>query len=73
MLNNCNLIVANHLALLGDKLVDHTKLVRNLKTDMDSVYERIRKLINHLKDKYPEEVEIAEKEELKRMPPPEDE
>ena len=73
MLNNCNLIVANHLALLGDKLVDHTKLVRNLKSDMDSVYARIRKLKNHLKENHPEEVESAEKEALEKMPPPKDE
>lgn len=70
MLNNCNLIVANHLSLLGDKLVDHTKLIRTLKGDLDIVYDRIRKLKAHLHVKYPAEVEKAEQDELEKMPLP---
>ena len=73
MMNNCNLIVSNHLALIGGRLGDHTTLVLNLKRDLDSVYSRIRKLKNRLKEKYPEEVENAEKEELEKMPLPENE
>ena len=67
------MIVANHLSLLGDKLGDHTKLIRGLKTDLDTVYARIRKLKTHLREKYPDEVEQAEKEELEKMPIPTDE
>ena len=63
----------NHLSLLGDKLSDHTKLIRNLKTDLDQVYSRVRKLNNHLREKYPAELAQAQQEETLKMPPPDDE
>ena len=70
MIQNCNAILANHLNLIGAQLGDHTKTVKSFKVELDNVFARIKIIKNKIREKYPNELEIAESEELEKMPPP---
>merc|ERR1711908_54263 len=64
MLENCNAIMENHMAHIGPQLTEHAKTISLLKSDLDRVFSRIRQMKAKIGEKYPDELDAAEAEEL---------
>lgn len=56
MLMNCNVLTASRLKIVTEDLKKHTKLISDMRKDLDYIFKKVRNCKNRINTRYPEEL-----------------